>query len=61
MDKEEWVKTMKHLLDLMRISGVGSTEGLAFVLREGWGYEFYATPSGLVRIRPINHERSAVE
>jgi hypothetical protein len=52
--QEQWIGQMKYLLDIRRIAGVGSSEALSFILREGFGYEFYATPSGLVRIRPID-------
>lgn len=43
---------MHHLLITRRSVGISSGEALSFILREGFGCDFYTTRTGLIRIKP---------
>lgn len=53
-DNATWTKSMKKLLDVKRSCGVGQSEALSFILREGFHCDFYTTPSGLVGIKRLD-------
>ena len=53
-EKEKWLSQIRKLLMVRRSCEVGESEALSFILREGFQCDFYATPSGLVRIKRLD-------